>query len=275
MLFIASGLRSHSINATDGAIGTLDDLLIDDQIWMVRWVVVDTGTWIAGRKVLLPTSELGRVDQTVERIHVPLTRKQVEDSPGLDSHAPVSRQMESDIYGYYGWSPYWNSPYWAGTAAYPAIAYPPAIYAGYSGGAGSLAGPPHSPTESTVEKEISARRHQDGDPHLRSANYITGFYIEARDGSIGHVEDFIIDDDNWSVRYAIVDTVNWWPGRKVLIAPQWIREISWSKETVAVDLTRDQIETAPEYVPGFTPNRAYEERLHEHYGRDWHWPSSG
>ena len=71
-------------------------------------------------------------------------------------------------------------------------------------------------------EEARAEREEANDVHLRSANKVTGYRIGATDGDIGHVEDFIIDDETWEIRYMVVDTQNWWPGKKVLVAPQWI-----------------------------------------------------
>jgi hypothetical protein len=116
-----------------------------------------------------------------------------------------------------------------------------------------------------------AVEEQQGDPHLQSTREVIDYYIEARDGDIGHVEDFIIDDEAWAIRYLVVNTRNWWPGKKVLVAPQWISEIRWGDAQVHVDMTREHIKDSPEFDPAAPVNRAYEERLFDYYGRPKYW----
>ena len=129
-----------------------------------------------------------------------------------------------------------------------------------------------APTPAPIANEVRGRAQRRGDPHLRSAADVTGFTVEAADGEIGHIEDFVVaDDESWAIRYAVVDTVNWWPGKKVLIVPRWFKDISWDQETVAIDLTRQQIKDGPEYLGTSTLDRGYEERLHRQYGASPYW----
>ena len=111
----------------------------------------------------------------------------------------------------------------------------------------------------------------DKDPHLRSCNAVMGYGIHASDGDIGHVQDMLVDDQTWAVRYLIVDTGNWWLGHKVLIAPQWIEYVSWYDGKFSVKLTRQVVKDAPEYDPLAILTRMQEVRLHEHYGRGGYW----
>ena len=244
MLWRTPELIGYGIQAANGSIGSVGDLLFDDESWTVRWAVVDTGTWLPGRQVLLPPSTLGRPDPTLQQFPVDLTRQKVKDSPDAGTDRPVSRRMEADLYGYYGWAPYWT----AGPGYVP-----PAGIGGL--GLGRARVPPEP----------------SGDPHLRSTNEVTGYYIRATDGDIGHAEEFLVEDGSWAIRYMVVDTRNWWPGKAVLIAPQWIREVSWGDRRVFVDLTRQQVKDSPEYDPTVPLNRAYEERLHRHYDRPFYW----
>jgi hypothetical protein len=196
MLWNSSVIKGYAIAATDGRLGTVKDFLFDDASWRIRWMVVDTGNWLSGRKVLLPV--LGHLDPEQQEFSVELTMQQVKDSPYIDTHLPVSRQMETDIYYYYGWSPYWgNGPF---TDGY-----------GYVGGA--WAPPPPRGTRPRAE-DIADPRRSDDDPHLRSIEAVTGYHVHASDGEIGHVADFLLDDVDWSVHYFIVDTKNWWPGKR-------------------------------------------------------------
>ncbi len=240
----ASDVIGLAIAATDGKIGSVEDLLFDDRTWSVRWAVIDTGDWLPGREVLLPPDRLLGTDLDRKLLKVDLTRAQVEASPPLTADAPVSRRYEETIYDYYGWAPYWE-PGMGGMAPFA-----PPLYA-----AGAKPVPPEPV----------------GDPDLRSAADITGYGIAASDGAIGHVADLLLDGDAWTIRYLIVDTRNWWPGKKVLIAPHWVRDISWSERTIRFDMTRDRIRSAPEWDPALALERDYEARLHAHYDMPSYW----
>jgi hypothetical protein len=109
------------------------------------------------------------------------------------------------------------------------------------------------------------------DPHLRSTDDVSGHNIQAADGEIGHVEDFIVDDETWAIRYLIIDTRNWWPGKKVLISPKWIERVSWSESKVFVNLLRETIKQSPEYTEESPLTRDYETKLHRHYNRQEYW----
>jgi sporulation protein YlmC with PRC-barrel domain len=109
------------------------------------------------------------------------------------------------------------------------------------------------------------------DLHLRSTDNVSGYEIQAIDGEIGHVEDFVIDDETWAIRYLIVATRNWWPGKKVLVSPQWIERVSWSESKVLVNLSRETIKQSPEYTKESLLTRAYETGLHRHYNRQGYW----
>lgn len=143
-----------------------------------------------------------------------LTRQQVKDSPDIATDQPISRQQEAEYFRYYGYPVYWSGHGLWGVSMYP-------TYPGYPGAAALPPGYVVPPTETP---QAEAER---GDPHLRSTREVIGYHIQALDGEIGHVEDFIVDDANWAIRYMVVDTRNWWPGKKVLVSPQWIKAVSW------------------------------------------------
>ena len=129
---------------------------------------------------------------------------------------------------------------------------------------------PPTPAANTAEPGLTdgdRPLQKKSDPHLRSVNDTIGYHLEAIDGAIGHVEDFLIDEDDWSVRYLVVDTRNWWPGKKVVIAPSWISDVSWTRSQVVVDLTREAIKGSPAYDPSVPWNPAYAMELHDYYGR--------
>jgi hypothetical protein len=108
-------------------------------------------------------------------------------------------------------------------------------------------------------------RHRQDDPHLRSADTVKGYHVQANDGEIGHIAGFLVDEGTWAIRYLIVDTSNWWMGNKVLIAPNRISGVHWSSETVSVDLSRDAIQASPAFDPDAVLDRAWEMRLQQHY----------
>ena len=257
MLRKASDLTGCSIQAKDGEIGNSSDLLFDDESWSVRWLVVETGSWLTRRKVLLPSSQL-RPQSGAQTIPVDLTREQVKSSPDIDTEKPVTRQMESSVYGYYGWPAYWP----VGAGAWPiGAAYIPPM--GHT--------PAYTPPARPTERDEILRQADRGDPHLRSVNEVTGYYIQGSDDDIGHVDDFLVDAENWAIRYIIVDTSNWWVGKQVLIAPRWIKSVLWSDQMVWIGRTRQEIKDAPEYDPARPIERGYEVGLHRHYDAPGYW----
>jgi sporulation protein YlmC with PRC-barrel domain len=256
MLRAASTINGYAIAASDGRIGTVNDFLFDDASWLFRWFVVDTGKWLSGRKVLLPPSVLGHPNLKTEEFAVRLTMQQVKDSPNIDTERPVSRQIETNIYNYYGWRPYWGGSGFlmGGYGGY-----------GYGYGGGTIAPMPSLETRRRTE-EIAAVQRSHDDPHLRSMDAVNGYHIHASDGEIGHVEDFLVEDEDWSIHYLVVDTTNWLPGKKVLISPQSIRAIDWTDNLVNLSVDRQRVKDSPAYDASVTVDRAYENHFHNYYG---------
>jgi sporulation protein YlmC with PRC-barrel domain len=252
MLHNISDLKGYSISATDGEIGQVEDFYFDDDKWVIRYLVIDTGKWLPGRKVLISPISLGAADESAHSIQVRLNKRQIENSPSIDVDKPVSRQYETSYYDYYGYPYYWGGPFLWGPVAFP----------------GGMAAPPANDVAMEAHQRELDESH---DPHLHSAREVTGYYIEANDGDIGHVEDFIVDDQDWAIRYVLVDTKNWWPGKKVVVAPNWIERVSWSDSRVYVNESRDNIQHAPEYESNEALTRDYESRLHDHYHRAPYW----
>lgn len=257
MLRRASSLNGFTIGATDGDIGSVVDLYFDDQSWTVRHLVADTGRWLTGRQVLISPMSFRGIDWQNSRIEVNLTKGQIENSPSIETDKPISRQREMEYYGYYSMQYYWTGPYRWGAWATPYTYAAP------------VAPPPERGT--SPEREVFARQRQEGDPHLRSCGAVTGYYIQTTDGDIGHVEDFLVDDGDWAIRYVVVDTRNWLPGKHVLVSPDWMDRISWADSTVYVNTTRERVQNSPEYDPARPPDRAYEARLYDYYGRPRYW----
>ncbi len=245
MLSKAKTLKGYTLDSLDGQIGKVEEFYFDDRHWTIRYLVADTGNWLTGRQVLISPYALGSVTTEDEHIDINLTKDQLEHSPSLNSDKPVSRQFEEDYHGYYGWPTYWEGPYMWGSNPY-------------------LVRDRQQWTKSTQGEKA-------WDPHLRSTHDVSGHNIQAADGEIGHVDDFIIDDETWAIRYLIIDTRNWWPGKKVLVSPRWIDRVSWSESKVFVNLTRESIRQSPEYTEESLLTRDYETGLHRHYNRQAYW----
>ncbi len=238
-------LRGYKLYARDGEIGETYDFYFDDRTWIIRYLVADTGSWLSSRRILISPVALGQPSWEKKTLPVNLTQEQVEKSPGIDVDKPVFRQNEKELIQYYNWPNYWEA---IGT---------------------------HIPETAVI---MSSRIHlKEGDkeevnPHLRSTREVNGYHIQARNGEIGHIEEFIVDDNSWYIRYAVVDTKNWLPwGKKILLSTHWIDRIKYDEKRVYVDLTRELIEKSPEFDPSQPVNREYENRIYDFYGRPKYW----
>lgn len=248
MLRSVKELQGYAIRAIDGDIGKVHDFYFDDQSWLIRYLVVDTGNWLPGRRVLISPYALGQPDWGAQVFPVELSKEQVENSPHVETDKPVSRQMEENLHTYYGWTPYWR------TGA-------PAFGLGAAAAARLVA---------EAERARERSKKLNDDPHLRSTREVIGYHIQATDGEIGHVEDLIVDDEHWTLHYLVVNTRNWLPGRKVLVAPAWAQKVNWAEKQIYVDLTQEAIRNSPEFDPRAPVNQAYEIRLYDYYGRPRH-----
>lgn len=240
MLHSVKALHGFTVIATDGDIGTIQDVYFDDARWTIRYLVVDTGGWLRGRKVLVSPISFSEPDWDQEVIQVNLSREQVEQSPGVDTEKPISRQQEEEFYRHYDYPLYWVGPLLWGFGAFPPM--------------GGMFGRERDETRSTSAGGAeSATVHVDS--HLRSSSDVLGYHIRATDDAVGHVEDFLFDEKDWSVQYMIVETRNWLPGKHVLISPQRIESVSWPDRHVFVNVTRLAIERSPEYDAANPPPR--------------------
>ena len=228
-------ITGYRLQALDGEIGRCKDFLFDDRDGAIRYMVAKTARWLPGRKVVMSPSSLDQPDWVGKRLPLNLTRKQIEDSPPLDEHAPVSRQFEIQFHEYYALPFYWVGP------------IPWGHHPGESGAVEPV------PEASGSEDEDEDSPEEEG--HLRSADEVTGYTIEASDGEIGHVEDFMVDDETWEIEYLVVDTRNWLPGRKVLVPINRLDTVRWVDRSVHLDMTREAIENSPEFDPSAPPGR--------------------
>jgi hypothetical protein len=247
-------LEQFDIVATDGSIGSIKDFYFDDERWVVRYLVVDTGKWLPGRRVLVSPFSVGGTDWNEHRVRLSITREQVRHSPDIDLHKPVSRQHEAEYLKYYGYPLYWaHTGLWG--------AYPTPM-------------PPAEVRAVQYEAAMAGQPPATGDSHLRSTQEVIGYMIRATDGELGHVNDFLIDDATWAVRYFVINTSNWWFGKQVLASPSWISVIQWASKAVDVNVTRQAIRSAPPYDPAAHIDRLWEETYHRHLQQPGYWTGS-
>jgi len=207
---------------------------------------------------------IGRPNWGDRVLPVSITKQQVKDSPDIDTEKPVSRQHEMGYLSYYGYQNYWG-----GAGLWGAIPYPSKLMPGYSDAMAQQRAAPPDAGKGLSRPEGAKRR--DEDPHLRSCNEVIGYHIQATDGEIGHVQGLLVDEQTWAIRFLVVDMNNWWLDQWVLVAPQWIRQMSWSDTAVSLDLTRQDVKNAPEYDPAGEPERTQELGIYKHHGRPVQW----
>ena len=261
MLRNLDDLQDYAIRATDGDIGHVKDLYFDDQVWVIRYLVVETGSWLSSRKVLISPLAIGQPDWHERILPVSITREQVKNSPDIDTDKPVSRQHESDYLGYFAYPIYWGEPGFWGTGMFPNRVMPnfvstPSVI---------------EPQPDSIHLDVSDALHTSDDTHLRSCKVVIGYHIHASDGEIGHVQGILFDEETWAIRYLIVSTSNWWIGHEVLIAPDLIHSVSWLDTKVSLNVTRQKVKDAPAYDPSIHVDRMHEASVYKHYGNKGYW----
>jgi sporulation protein YlmC with PRC-barrel domain len=237
-------LVDFTLGASDGVIGKVKEFYFDDETWVLRYLIVDTGNWLTGRIVLISPEDLLTLNWENKVFTVDLSKEQIKNSPDINTVFPVSRQEEIKLNQHYPLAHYWSvSGHYLSSAPVPIVIALP-------------------------EMELEERKQtslKDKDKHLRSTETITGYKIKATDGEIGDVEDFFIDINTWKIDFILIDTGDWFPGKKVLISPDKIKEIDWETGAVIIDTTIAHIKSSPEYDPKRELNGAYTLILEEHY----------
>ena len=216
-------LVGYTMGTTDGEIGKVEEFYFDDKNWTIRYLIVKTGSWLFGRSVLIAPIALQKPDWARREFPVNLTKDQVSKSPDIDTHKPIARQHEIALYEHYQWQPYEESGF-------------------YSGGQWGVIPPAPLFNKRILEDGANPSIQSETiDAHLRSTGRITGYHIHTSDGEIGHVTDFVIDDNTWEILYFVIDTHNWIGGKKVLISVKHIKEVKWENFQVIVDITSDDV----------------------------------
>lgn len=237
-------LTELTILATDGELGSVQELYFDDRTWVVRYLVLKAGGWLFGREVLLAPEAVRGIDDATRTMKIALTKEQIKHAPPIETAKPLSREYEEAYFRHFQWAPYWEPgpTTWGSSVTYP--------------------GTPPMLIDTTLPADAPKN------PHLRSSKEVMGYDIQAKNGTVGHVEDLVVDDEAWIVRYVEVDTKNWLPGKKVLLQTMRIDHISWAERSVGVMLTEQAIESAPAYDPSRLITPAYEVQLFKHYGTE-------
>lgn len=246
MLRSVKKLEGFSVGATDGEIGKVSEFYFDDLTWTIRYMVVKTGGWLTERKVLISPEALLGPDWDEQVLPVNLTKDQVKNSPDINTDKPVSKQEEESLFAYYPWQNYYDAGFFGGTGIINTM-------------------PPFPITGKNVSNQDDIEKKHD-DSHLRSTDDVKGYTIHAVDGAIGDVSDFLIDEASWKIRFVVVDTGDWLPGKKVLLSPQWIKGVDWAMEEVTVNVNKKAVQDSPEYDTSKLPDSAYHDQIHEHYG---------
>ena len=264
MLFAVTGLLGCPVEASDGGVGVVKDFLFDDQSWKIRWMAVDAGHWLSGRRILIHPSAIAPLTVPPKpalpmmsrgealTVSVHLTRQQIEASPDSREDEPCTRELEARLYDHYGWDRYWGDTYFGPDAIDP------------------LSKPIHAETAAPRTAEMETEPG-DSDPYLRGVAAVKGYHVHATDGDLGHVETILADDVNWDIRYLVIATRNWWPGKHVQLAPFAVMEIDWSEHRINVNVTRDQVKSSPAWDPLAMADQVGEQQLHRHFG----WPGYG
>lgn len=262
MLRNSKDLEGCAIGASDGRIGEVKDLYFDDDAWVIRYLVVSTGAWLSNRKALISPYAIGQPQWAEKILPASLTKEQVKNSPDIDTDKPISRQHEVQYLKYYRYPSYWGGVGLWGVGPNPNML---PMNSGFDWSSDQY----RQTLAERDREETGLRRHDD--PHLRSCNAVMKYHIRATDGDIGHVLGLLVDDETWAIRYLIVDTSNWWLGHQVLLAPQWIDDVSWFDCKVSVDLTRQAVKDSPPYDAAVSLGREQEAGIYQHYGRAGYW----
>jgi len=242
-----------AVDATDGEIGTIKDFYFDDYFWRIRYIVVDLGNWLVGRQVLISPEAIAEFEDG--SVRTVLSKEQVRHSPDIDTAKPITRQHEEEVRRYFSWPYYWNYD----TSRHPEQS--------------RINTTPVEEGASEGEKDTKGEipNAEESQLHLQSIKEIKGYRIRAIDHDIGHVDDFIFDDNAWALRYFVIDTRNWLPGKHVLAACPWVERIEWNVSKITFPVTRERIRSAPEYHRSEPITKAYETALFQHYDKPGYW----
>jgi hypothetical protein len=245
MLLRVASLNAYKLRGLDGDIGAVQRFYFDDQCWTIRYLAAATGNWLGDKQLLISPHALAGVATDRREIAVALTKEQIEAGPLLPREKTLSQEFESSYFEFFRWPVYWSGPHQWG--AHPYI------------------------VRDQQRKRAAGSRVKGWTPRLHSIDEMTRHHIQAPDGDVGRIVDFLVDDDTWEIRYFIIARRDWWLQRHVLVAPEWIKQVSWETSKVYVDLSRGQVRRSPAFSANTPLTRADEIRLHRHYRRLGYW----
>jgi len=222
MLQSIKQLYGNKFGAFDGELGHVKDFYFDDRNWAIRYVVADTGNWLAGRQVLISPYAFDGLHQTEKVLRVKLTRKEIENSPAIETHKPVSRQYEEEYHRYYGWPYYWQGDALWGMSDVPLL---------------ELSADP-LPSGPPIATEPA-------DAHLRSTQAVNGYQVRSGEEIIGHICDFMMDDENWAIAQLVIKTGHRLTGKDIQVPVRQVDRISYEDSTVFVNPIVKAMESSP------------------------------
>jgi uncharacterized protein YrrD len=223
-----SRLLGKAIDALDGQIGSVHDLYFEESTWNVRYLVLDTGKWLTGRKVLVAPEAIVKPWHDEGPIPVNLTKEQIKSSPDIDTAVPISRLAEELLHRHYRWLPYWD------VTTVPVPPPPP---------------PPVVASSEEERREAEAKAESLSEARLRNAKEVRGYHVQATDGEVGRVDDFLVDDDCTRILFLSIDVKGWLFGKKVLVGPSLVSRVDWASSTIYVDTVRQALKSSQEYDP--------------------------
>jgi hypothetical protein len=255
MLRSIEDLKGCKVSCPDGELGAVAHVYFDDEMWGIRFIVIEAMGWNNWQEVWVSPLSVRGIDFAVGVVTLNLTQRQMTGSPPIDTRNAISRLQETKLFDYYGCRPYW-------------AARPTSTYASHPAGSNDS----RPGLESLQLRPTLHVKGSRADIHLLSAQQAGSFSVATADGVIGHVTDFVFDDETWVVRYMTVDTRDWWDSaREILLSTEWIESVDSVRFTVSTTLTRDAVEHSPAYVDAVPLNRMYETQLHNFYGREAYW----
>jgi sporulation protein YlmC with PRC-barrel domain len=237
-MYIASHILSKAVitNQEGDEIARVEDIYFDNASWNIKYFVCRVGHLIQKKDVLIGVNSILEIDPIKRSIRTNFTEGEIASCPDKDEHKPISRLHEERLQSYFGWSPYWGQTVIPsiGTFGYANPVQPNAT--------------PHPAYENELNIPVEQRTsYSHEDANLLSLNEISGYHIEASDGSIGHAADWFIDTSNWEIAYLMIDTRNWLPGKKVAVDKAWVNDITWHDRMIRVELNKEEIGDSPEY----------------------------
>jgi uncharacterized protein YrrD len=248
MLRSIQDLLACSVTCPDGDLGKIDQIYFDVHSRRVRYLVIDTSAWGYGQKIWVPPCCVHQIDFSSKVVRLNLVQQKMLASPAIDMQGPISRLQEGKLVNYYGCKPYWEE-----THAQCASRYP-------SGAINSTAGgEPEGHERMTLHTNAV-----NSSVHLLSTRQASGYTIEAVDGPIGHIRDFVFEDETWMIRYLTIDTHEWWQSEtEVLLSTESIDSIESAGFTISTTLGRDAIQNSPVYLDYVPLRRMDETQLHK------------